>query len=227
MLTACTNCGAKIRVPDSAVGKKGKCPRCGASITITAPPPEAPTEESDSLPDPEGTTEHSVSESAPPPVPRGSRRRDDEEDESDRPSRRRRDDDDEDDDRRSRRRRDEGDLNVRRRRPQESMGLSIASMVCGITGSVVLIPLGCCCGLPGVVIGSIVSGILALIAIILGFMGMSRGGKGMAITGIVMGFVTFLLIIVMVVMMVVFGVAFFALHQAQQNQPPPPNFRFR
>jgi len=31
---SCGNCGKKLRVPDSYGGKKGKCPRCGRTITI-------------------------------------------------------------------------------------------------------------------------------------------------------------------------------------------------
>ena len=52
MLTACTTCGSKIRVPDNAVGKKGKCPKCGNVMVITPAPEE-----------PEPSAE------APPPVP--------------------------------------------------------------------------------------------------------------------------------------------------------------
>jgi predicted Zn finger-like uncharacterized protein len=43
MQITCSNCQSKIRVPDSAAGKKGKCPKCGTVIAI--PAAEAPTEE--------------------------------------------------------------------------------------------------------------------------------------------------------------------------------------
>jgi predicted Zn finger-like uncharacterized protein len=43
MQITCSSCQAKIRVPDSAAGKKGKCPKCGTAITI--PAAEPPTEE--------------------------------------------------------------------------------------------------------------------------------------------------------------------------------------
>src|SRR5690242_6047025 len=43
MLITCSNCQSKIRVPDSAAGKKGKCPKCGTVIAIPLeePPAEA------------------------------------------------------------------------------------------------------------------------------------------------------------------------------------------
>ena len=28
----CSDCGAKLRVPDSAAGKSVKCPKCGAPV---------------------------------------------------------------------------------------------------------------------------------------------------------------------------------------------------
>ena len=43
MQITCSNCQSKIRVPDSAAGKKGKCPKCGTIIAI--PAADAPTEE--------------------------------------------------------------------------------------------------------------------------------------------------------------------------------------
>src|SRR5205085_11696902 len=41
MQIVCTSCQAKIKVPDSAAGKKGKCPKCGTVLTL---PLSAPTE---------------------------------------------------------------------------------------------------------------------------------------------------------------------------------------
>lgn len=32
----CPNCGHRLKVPDSAAGKKGKCPRCGAVVELPA-----------------------------------------------------------------------------------------------------------------------------------------------------------------------------------------------
>lgn len=50
VLTTCPDCSAKMRVPDHAVGKQIKCPKCGGTFTVTAggasppppPPPPAP-----------------------------------------------------------------------------------------------------------------------------------------------------------------------------------------
>jgi predicted Zn finger-like uncharacterized protein len=44
MQFACTNCHAKIKVPDNAAGKKGKCPKCGTDFTVpSASNPAPPT----------------------------------------------------------------------------------------------------------------------------------------------------------------------------------------
>jgi hypothetical protein len=36
----CANCHKEVKAPDSAAGKKGKCPFCQQSIEIPAPPPQ-------------------------------------------------------------------------------------------------------------------------------------------------------------------------------------------
>jgi serine/threonine protein kinase len=41
MLIVCSNCQSKSRVPDSAAGKKGKCPKCGAIVAIPLAEPAA------------------------------------------------------------------------------------------------------------------------------------------------------------------------------------------
>jgi len=44
----CDGCGARFKAPDAAAGKKGKCKKCGAVITIPVPEPVgAPAEEDD------------------------------------------------------------------------------------------------------------------------------------------------------------------------------------
>lgn len=44
----CDGCGARFKAPDTAAGKKGKCKKCGAVITIPVPEPVgAPAEEDD------------------------------------------------------------------------------------------------------------------------------------------------------------------------------------
>lgn len=67
--------------------------------------------------------------------------------------------------------------------PPEKTGMSVASMVLGIIGIV----FSCC---------SFISGPCAVIGLILGIVGIKRGGKGMAITGIVLCSITLLCSIV-------------------------------
>jgi predicted Zn finger-like uncharacterized protein len=166
MLIVCSSCNSKIRVPDSAVGKKGKCPKCGTVITITAP--EAPSEqETIEAPAPSSPFdfEGGPPPSAPPPVAKTSRRRDEDDDEDVAPPRRRDDIDDIDEE------------PVRGSRPKSppSQGLSMGAMIAGIVG------LLCCCSPAGIA------------AIVMGFIARSKGGNGMALAGIILGFVGLLL----------------------------------
>ncbi|MCL2382844.1 MAG: DUF4190 domain-containing protein [Oscillospiraceae bacterium] len=70
---------------------------------------------------------------------------------------------------------------------QEQKGMSIASMVLGIVGLVLgwcfylFIPLG-------------------ILAIIFGIIGMKKGGRGMAIAGLIMGGLTLLVYLAMVIL---------------------------
>jgi hypothetical protein len=41
-ITVACNCGKRFRVRDEHAGKRGKCPSCGAAVTIPAPGAEAP-----------------------------------------------------------------------------------------------------------------------------------------------------------------------------------------
>jgi hypothetical protein len=44
---ACPSCGKQFTVPDSAAGKRGRCPSCSTELQIPGiPPPEAPPEPS-------------------------------------------------------------------------------------------------------------------------------------------------------------------------------------
>ncbi len=64
--------------------------------------------------------------------------------------------------------------------PEEKKGLSIASMILGICGLLAwCIP---CCGYPVTIVG-----------LILGIVGIKKGGKGMAIAGIILSAITLLL----------------------------------
>jgi predicted Zn finger-like uncharacterized protein len=259
MLVVCTNCQARIRVPEAAAGKKGKCPKCGTILSV--PPAEAPSSEAPAPapapPAPEQTevmdappfppTDLSYApeppaSSSPRPLPRTTRRADDlddDDDEEDEPPRRRRDEDGDD---RPRGRRDEADDNRPRRRddldvrrPRQSRGMSVASMVVGIGSLVVLLlsggamifsaalltcacPLGCLAGPIGYA-GIALSAILALVAAPLGFLGMSRGGKGMAIAGIATGAATLVLCLVLLVVTLIFGAA--AVFVGANAQPQP------
>ncbi len=240
MLVVCSNCEAKIRVPEGAAGKKGKCPKCGTIITITppadAPPPAPEVTEIPPSPEPEGAYAAEVPPpppppTGPPPVPRASRRVDDDYDDE---PRRRRDEDDEpqrvDD--------EDDDLSIRRRRPAKSSGMALTGMILGIAGLVVtLLSIvgsifatgatgGCCCFLLGGYAGFAVSGILGVLGIIFGFIGLGHSGRGFAWTGIVTGGVNLVLILAYVVLSILLGAALFAFLAALAGQAPPPNQPF-
>src|SRR5437868_1643461 len=67
MLIVCNHCQTTNRVPESAAGKRGKCPKCGTILDIPAEPPAAPTPP----PDP---SDAATLESAPPPTDSGATR---------------------------------------------------------------------------------------------------------------------------------------------------------
>jgi len=101
-------------------------------------------------------------------------------DEDDRPVRKPRNsrDDDDDDDTRPTRRRDEDDddYEAPRRKKTQSNGLALTSMILGII-SIVMV---CCC--------AYISPLLGIAAIVLGFMGKSKGQSGgMSMAGIITG----------------------------------------
>jgi hypothetical protein len=87
MLVQCPSCAKQLNVPDTAVGKKAKCPACTSVFEIIAPPAVA------AAPNPSKTTP------PPPPVLKNA--------DEDRPRRRQRDDDEDDDRPRAKRSRDE------------------------------------------------------------------------------------------------------------------------
>ncbi len=171
MIVVCSSCASKVLVPDNADVQKGKCPRCGVVLTIPAP-----------IADDAGITSA--------PAPAKSSRCADEEFEEERPRSRRswRDEDDddfddEDDD-------DEYGLPPRLRRPpDEAPGLSISAMVVGIIAVASGTCLAVACGLFSVPI----TGICGLVAVILGWIGMSRGGRQFAVTGITLGVIAMLM----------------------------------
>lgn len=244
MQIVCTNCQAKIKVPDSAAGKRGKCPKCGTVLTIPAAVPSEAGVEGKNAPEtgmmaeappPEVAGEEAAGgySAAPPPLPSASsrntyeddrrpRQRDDDYDEG---PRRRRDDDDEYDD--EPRRRDRRDVDILRRPP--SIGLSLTSMILGITAMVItlastiaggLFGLICPCGFIGGYIGIGLSGILALVSLPLGFVGLNKGGKGFAVTGLITSGLSVLLIVLYVILSLL-GIGLFAAFIAANQQPPP------
>jgi predicted Zn finger-like uncharacterized protein len=207
MLIVCQSCSSKIRVPDGMAGKKGKCPKCGLVFTIpdaAAPPTAVPdvgiksTQTPAATPKPTPVSNRGAAppplpppEAAPAPVSRRPRQDDldEEEDEAARRRSRRDDDDDDDEPRRRRSRRDEDDddfddIRRRLRKKKQETGLSLSSMIVGIV-SASLGLFGICCW----ILIAPLAGIGGVVAVILGFMGRSRGGESMAITGIVLGFV--------------------------------------
>jgi hypothetical protein len=170
----CPNCATKLKAPDSAVGRKVKCPKCEGVIAV----PTAHVE-------PVDRARRGVQAEPPDPVPYPAS-----------PSRRRRQDDDEDNDRPlSRRRREEDyeddyddDRGPSRREPAQGgglpMGLGIASLSVGVLGLLIaLIPCVGAFGWPICAVG-LVLGVVGL------FLGISKGNAiafpiaGSAVSGV-------------------------------------------
>jgi hypothetical protein len=173
MIIICRSCESKILVHDNAGGQKGKCPKCTAVFTIPSATP----------------ADQAITAAAPPerseaPPPRAASRRTDDIEE-DRPRSRRswrdEEEDDFDDDDRA--------LHRIRHMREEDTGLSISSMVVGIVAAA----FGTCgavaCGLLSVP----VTGLCGLIAVILGLVGIRRGGRQFALTGITLGSIAMVL----------------------------------
>src|SRR5258708_9748661 len=181
MQVTCGNCQSKIRVPDSAAGKKGKCPKCGNVVAI--PALDAPTEEASAEPVKEAAGSPFDFGGEEPPPARKSRKIDDavEADSPSRKSKARAADDEEEVDA-AEYHEDEGDR-PRKKKGQsaESTGLSMTSMILGIVSLFCsCISLGSWCVAP-------IPFLCAIGAIVTGFIGMNKGAKGMAITGICCG----------------------------------------
>ncbi len=182
MQVTCSNCQSKIRVPDSAAGKKGKCPKCGNVIAI----PELDTTTDEPAPEP-GAEAAAGSPfdfgGEEPPAKKSSRRTDDAVEAStpSRKSKARAADDEEEvataedaDD-------DEARPRKKKIKSEESTGLSLTSMILGIVSLVCsCFSLGSWCVAP-------VPFLCAIGAIVTGFLGMNKGARGMAITGICCG----------------------------------------
>ena len=48
-ITVACACGAKLKAPASAAGRKARCPKCGATLTVEAPPPARADDDLDDL----------------------------------------------------------------------------------------------------------------------------------------------------------------------------------
>jgi predicted Zn finger-like uncharacterized protein len=179
MLITCSNCQSKIRVPDSAAGKKGKCPKCGTVITIPLeePPAEAaiaepaPVEEAPPAPVAEQPADSpfDFSEPEPPPPPRRtSRKAVDEEDEvMEEPAEAEVE--------------EEEEAPKKKKLAKENTTLSLVSMILGIVSvfcSCISLSSWCVAPIPF---------LCAVGALVTGFLGLKQGGKGMAITGMCCG----------------------------------------
>lgn len=194
MLITCSNCQSKIRVPDSAAGKKGKCPKCGSVIVIpaaetavdeaveaapgeAAPPPQPADEQ------PAGSP-FDFSESAPPRSRKGEMEDDEVFDEPAEVA-------------------DGDEAPIERRRTKEHTTLSIISLVLGSLSLV--------CSCPSFVswCAAPISFVFAAGAIVTGFIGMKQGGRGMAIAGICCGGGGILLTIIMVIANIFLAAALF------------------
>lgn len=143
------------------------------------------------------------------PGRRAQARRDEEEDD-DRPSGRRRRDDGYGDER------DDFDDAPRRRGGGQGQGLAITSMILGILSILIdlVTPFGACL-CPFIIIGAVLGLIGGVVAVILGFAARSRTKSGMAVAGIVTGFIAIALALAIGIL-VIAGVGFLAL-----NAPPP------
>jgi hypothetical protein len=87
-------------------------------------------------------------------------------------------------------------------------------MICGIVGLVVTFFLACCCPYVGLV--------PSVLAIVFGFISMHGSNRGMAISGIIMGFVAVALVVGIVVLNLVFGIGMQMMQMQQfQNQGRP------
>ncbi len=168
MQITCSNCQSKIKVPDSAAGKKGKCPKCGTVIAI---PAQAPAPEDGPVEEAGGGSPFDFNESAPAAPPRKSRKPAAEE-EGEEPAEV-----------------EEGEGAASAKKP-ESPGLSITSLVLGI------LSLFCGCGTFTTWLCAPLPVLLAAGAIVTGLLGMKRGGKVMGIIGASLGGVSLLLTIV-------------------------------
>ena len=208
MLLTCNACGAKVRAPDSAAGKRVKCPKCANIISVPAEthddaddeatkvspkplPPPIPVVEDDEPERDEAATKITAAGARRPKGKTGDR------------------DEDEDDDEelpRPRRRMDEGEddyLNVRNQPGKPANQMAVAAMTLGII-SVSMATVGyCCCGVFGEIIAIICGGL----ALAFGFMARGKGrSDSTAMTGIICGGIGLAIgLLVLILVLIFFG----------------------
>ena len=217
MLITCNGCNSKIRVPDSAAGKRVKCPKCatlirvpeaerppqstepqrtGVSSTPLPPPPPAESE-----PEPQETPQESVdpdafstspssSGSKPPPIKkkRASSLDDGADEDDDEPQPPSKRPRKYDDDDKDEDDEDDDDLDVRNLRGRSQPANGMA------TTSMIMGITSVVFGVPGCTgcccgIFTAIAGITGIVAVTLGYMGKSPGSETYTTTGIICGFV--------------------------------------
>ncbi len=188
MLIACTHCNAALRVPDTAVDQRVKCPVCATIVSVLEAQRDSAAESTDVSPTPlppmdpgagtEVTASMPSSSSAKPPsrTSMSSASRDDV---------------------------DEVDLDIRnldRRADQPVNGMAMASMILGIVGAVSVFA-ACGCGL-----FLAIAPVCGVLAIVFGYLGNTPGSEGYARTGFICGIATLVLLaVVIVIVLVVVG----------------------
>ncbi len=145
-IVICPKCRRQARVPDSLMGHKVKCPGCDETFTAEVPASQPPSAPKEAEPRKSARTDDdAVSDRT-----RSGRKRDEEKDaEDDRPRRSRsQQDEEEDESRRKRSRHDDDEEPARRRPPVASQGADVCGIISVVIGgvSIVLLPIGCCCG---------------------------------------------------------------------------------
>jgi hypothetical protein len=98
ILVTCPGCSAKLNAPDSAAGKKVRCPKSGCGTLIPVPAPAAaPAQAARPAPPPAPPSSPFEFNDDPPPRKAAKAATVDEDEDDDRPRRKRRDDEDDDD----------------------------------------------------------------------------------------------------------------------------------
>jgi hypothetical protein len=212
ILITCANCSTRMKAPDSAAGKKVKCPKCATLVIVPFSEDERAagaeeriaSERPAEAPAPRRTRPDEIDEGPPRPRKSASRHEDEDEDQ-DRPRRRKKDDEEdrprsrhqeEDEDRPRRRHQeedeDEDEDRPRRRKQAEAksgstgpqLALGISALVVGGIGLLFnFIPcIGWFVSLPAGVLGLLLGGIGLIIAAVRGWRGLVMPITGSAVS---------------------------------------------